>query len=43
VTKEVVVRVGGMGRNLTELLLAWGHKVRALVRREDDRADARTD
>jgi uncharacterized protein YbjT (DUF2867 family) len=32
--------VGGIGRTLTELLLARGHKVRALVRREDDRADA---
>ena len=27
--------VGGIGRNLTEFLLARGHKVRALVRRED--------
>jgi uncharacterized protein YbjT (DUF2867 family) len=26
--------VGGIGRNLTEFLLARGHKVRALVRRE---------
>src|SRR5882672_1169279 len=32
--------VGGIGRNLTELLLAKGHKVRALVRREDARAEA---
>jgi len=32
--------VGGIGRNLTELLLAEGHKVRALVRREDERAEA---
>ena len=32
--------VGGIGRNLTELLLARGHKVRALVRREDARAEA---
>jgi len=32
--------VGGIGRNLTELLLARGHKVRALVRREDERANA---
>ena len=31
--------VGGIGRNLTEFLLARGHKVRALVRREDERAD----
>ena len=28
--------VGGIGRNLTEFLLAKGHKVRALVRREDE-------
>src|SRR5206468_10895084 len=32
--------VGGIGRNLTEFLLAKGHKVRALVRREDQRAEA---
>jgi len=32
--------VGGIGRNVTELLLARGHKVRALVRREDARAKA---
>jgi uncharacterized protein YbjT (DUF2867 family) len=32
--------VGGIGRNLTELLLAKGHKVRAMVRREDSRAEA---
>jgi uncharacterized protein YbjT (DUF2867 family) len=32
--------VGGIGRNVTELLLARGHKVRALVRREDARAEA---
>src|ERR1700682_1745602 len=32
--------VGGIGRNLTELLLAKGHTVRALVRREDERAEA---
>src|SRR6476469_10477904 len=32
--------VGGVGRNLTEMLLAKGHKVRALVRREDERAEA---
>src|SRR5882672_714768 len=32
--------VGGIGRNLTELLLARGHTVRALVRREDERAEA---
>jgi len=32
--------VGGIGRTLTELLLAKGHKVRALVRREDERAQS---
>src|SRR5258706_9065168 len=32
--------VGGIGRNLTEFLLARGHKVRALVRREDAPAEA---
>jgi uncharacterized protein YbjT (DUF2867 family) len=32
--------VGGIGRNLTQFLLASGHKVRALVRREDGRAEA---
>src|SRR6201989_2675735 len=32
--------VGGIGRNLTEFLLARGHRVRALVRREDERAEA---
>src|SRR5258705_10936692 len=32
--------VGGIGRNLTEFLLARGHKVRALARREDKRAEA---
>jgi NADPH:quinone reductase-like Zn-dependent oxidoreductase len=32
--------VGAIGRNLTAMLLAKGHKVRALVRREDGRADA---
>jgi nucleoside-diphosphate-sugar epimerase len=31
---------GAIGRNLTAMLLAEGHKVRALVRREDERADA---
>ena len=30
--------VGAVGRHVTEMLLAQGHKVRALVRREDDRA-----
>ena len=32
--------VGGIGRNLTEFLLARGYKVRAMVRREDERAEA---
>ena len=32
--------VGAVGRTLTEMLLAKGHKVRAMVRREDERADA---
>jgi uncharacterized protein YbjT (DUF2867 family) len=32
--------VGAIGRNLTALLLHKGHKVRALVRREDERAEA---
>ena len=32
--------VGGIGRNLSEFLLARGYKVRALVRREDGRAEA---
>src|SRR3974390_844575 len=32
--------IGSIGRNLTEMLLAKGHKVRALVRREDGRAEA---
>ncbi len=32
--------VGGIGRTLTEFLLARGHKLRALVRREDERAEA---
>ena len=31
--------VGGIGRNLTEFLLARGHKVRAMVRRQDERAE----
>ena len=31
--------VGSIGRNLTQMLLAKGHKVRALVRREDERAE----
>ena len=32
--------VGSIGRSVTEMLLAKGHKVRALVRREDERAGA---
>jgi uncharacterized protein YbjT (DUF2867 family) len=32
--------VGAIGRHLTAMLLAKGHKVRALVRREDERAEA---
>ena len=32
--------IGSIGRNLTDMLLAKGHRVRALVRREDDRAGA---
>jgi uncharacterized protein YbjT (DUF2867 family) len=32
--------LGAIGRNLTAMLLAMGHKVRALVRQEDDRAEA---
>jgi uncharacterized protein YbjT (DUF2867 family) len=32
--------VGSIGRKVTEALLAKGHKVRALVRREDERAEA---
>jgi uncharacterized protein YbjT (DUF2867 family) len=32
--------VGAIGRTLTEMLLAKGHKVRAMVRREDERAEA---
>ena len=32
--------VASIGRNLTEMLLAKGHKVRASVRREDERAEA---
>jgi nucleoside-diphosphate-sugar epimerase len=35
--------VGSIGRNLTEMLVAKGHKVRALVRREDERAEALRD
>jgi uncharacterized protein YbjT (DUF2867 family) len=32
--------LGAIGRNLTALLLGKGHKVRALVRRDDERAEA---
>ena len=32
--------VGGIGRNVTALLIGKGHRVRALVRREDERAQA---
>lgn len=32
--------IGAIGRHLTEMLLAKGHKVRSLVRREDERAEA---
>lgn len=32
--------LGAIGRNLTAMLLAKGYKVRALVRREDERAEA---
>jgi len=31
--------LGAIGRNLTTMLIAKGHKVRALVRREDERAE----
>ena len=31
--------VGSIGRHVTEMLLAKGHNVRALVRREDERAE----
>ena len=31
--------LGGVGRNLTAMLLAKGHRVRALVRREDERSE----
>jgi nucleoside-diphosphate-sugar epimerase len=32
--------VGSIGSSITEMLLAKGRKVRALVRREDERAEA---
>lgn len=31
--------IGAIGRNVTEMLLAQGHNVRAMVRREDERAE----
>jgi uncharacterized protein YbjT (DUF2867 family) len=31
--------VGATGRNVTAMLLEKGHKVRALVRRDDERAE----
>ena len=34
--------VGSIGRNLTEMLVAKGQRVRSLVRREDERAEALT-
>jgi len=36
-------RVGGVGRTITELLLKQGHAVRAMVRNEDERAQALRD
>jgi uncharacterized protein YbjT (DUF2867 family) len=36
-------RIGGIGRTVTELLLKRGHAVRALVRNEDQRAQALRD
>jgi uncharacterized protein YbjT (DUF2867 family) len=33
-------RVGAIGRTLTQLLIAQGHSVRAMVRKEDERAEA---
>jgi uncharacterized protein YbjT (DUF2867 family) len=35
--------IGSIGRYLTEMLLAKGHKVRAMVRREDERAESLRD
>ena len=32
--------IGAIGRNVVAMLLAKGHKVRALVRREDERAES---
>jgi NADPH:quinone reductase-like Zn-dependent oxidoreductase len=36
-------RVGGVGRTVTELLLKQGKAVRAMVRNEDERAQALRD
>jgi uncharacterized protein YbjT (DUF2867 family) len=36
-------RIGGVGRTVTELLLKLGHAVRAMVRNEDERAQALRD
>jgi NADPH:quinone reductase-like Zn-dependent oxidoreductase len=36
-------RVGGVGRTVTELLLKQGKSVRAMVRKEDERAQALRD
>jgi uncharacterized protein YbjT (DUF2867 family) len=33
-------RIGGVGRTITELLLKQGRPVRAMVRKEDERAQA---
>src|SRR5258706_4520098 len=32
--------IGSIGRHLSAMLIAKGHKVRAMVRREDERAEA---
>ena len=40
VTGAAAGAVGSIGRNLTEMLVAKGHRVRSLVRREDERAEA---
>src|SRR6476469_6755326 len=39
-TRPILGAVGSIARHLTEMLLAKGHKVRALVRRKDERAEA---
>src|SRR5260221_3607130 len=36
-------RIGGVGRTVTDLLLKQGHAVRAMVRNEDERAQALRD